>query len=91
MKVKHLAEAVILQAMEDLWSEEHREECINFFTGEDFRSCASIAAMDTSEQIKILEMLDKLIKGMQKPAKLGKKMSYKYMVPRTEMREVART
>ncbi len=91
MKVKHLAEAVILQAMEDLWSEEHREGCINFFTGEDFRNCASIAGMGTSEQIKILEMLDKLIKGMQKTVKPAKKMSYKYMVPRTEMREVART
>jgi hypothetical protein len=69
MKVPHLAEAVIMQSIEDLWDENHREDCIRFFTGEDFRTCASIAGMDTCEQIKILTMLSRIIKDMKKPGK----------------------
>jgi len=91
MKVQHLAEAVILQAIEDLWNEDHREDCINFFSGEDFRTCASIAGMDVTEQIEILKMLDKLIKDTRRSVKSGEKASYKEISPRTEMREATRT
>jgi hypothetical protein len=76
MKVNQLAEAIILQSIEDLWDDDHREECIRFFTGEDFRTCAAIAGMDTGEQIKILKMLSRVIKGMRNPAKDKKKAGY---------------
>lgn len=82
MKVNHLAEAIILQSMEDLWDESHREDCIRFFTGEDFRTCAAIAGMDTCEQIKILTMLSQMIKDMNKPAKDKKKVTYGHISPR---------
>ena len=86
MKVKHLAEAVILQAIEDLWNEDHRKECIDFFAGEDFRACASLAGMDIADKIEILKMLDKLIKDTQEPLKTRKRMPYKYISLRPEMR-----
>lgn len=82
MKVNHLAEAIILQSMEDLWDENLREDCITFFTGEDFRTCAAIAGMDTCEQIKILTMLSQMIKDMNKPAKEKKRATYGHSSPR---------
>jgi hypothetical protein len=91
MRVKHLAEAIILQSMEDLWSDSQREECINFFAGEDFRTCASIAGIDIADQIKILNMIGKSIKGFQKTEEPGKKVSYKYTLPRHAVRELANT
>ena len=46
MGVKGLAEGIILQSLEDLWSENDRGECIAFFTGRDFSICAEIAGMN---------------------------------------------
>jgi hypothetical protein len=91
MNVKHLAEAVILQSIEDLWNEDRREECIRFFSGEDFRTCAGIAGMDISDQIKILSLLGDSLKTMNKPVKSKKKVAYKYISPQTEIRELVRT
>ncbi len=92
MKAKHLAEAVILQSIEDLWIENRREECIRFFSGEDFRTCAAIAELDTADQIKILNMLGGLIKTLKKPLKTKKKESYGYAFPQHELnRELIRT
>jgi hypothetical protein len=91
MNIKHLAEAVILQAIEDLWDQDDRAESIKFFAGEDFRTCASIAGIDIVEQIKILKMLDKHIKGTKKPVITGKTISCKHIFPQAEMREAART
>ena len=82
MKVQHLAEAVILQAMEDLWDEEHREDCIGFFTGEDFRACAALAGVDTAEQIKILNLMEKVMESIKTPARTVKRASRKHLVPR---------
>ncbi len=82
MKVNHLAEAIIMQSIEDLWAENHREDCIRFFTGEDFRTCAAIAGMDTCEQIKVLTMLSRMIKDLSKPGKDKKKTTYGHISPR---------
>jgi hypothetical protein len=86
MKAKHLAEAIIMQSIEDLWNEDHRAECIDFFTGQDFRTCASIAGIDTAGQIQILNLVGESIKGFTKPAKTGKRAAYKYL-PRPQMRD----
>ncbi len=55
--VKSLAEAIILQSMEDFWGNAYREESIEFFKGEGFRVCAEIAGMGNEDQTKVLEML----------------------------------
>lgn len=90
MNIKNLAEAIILQSIEDLWSEDHRGECIKFFSGEDFRTCARIAGMDISEQIKILGLLKDSLKSINKPVKSRKKSAYKYILPQTVIRELVR-
>ncbi len=90
MNIKHLAEAIILQSIEDLWNESHREECIKFFSGEDFRTCARIAGMDISDQIKILGLLGDSLKNMNKTVKAKKKSAYKYVIPQTVIRESVR-
>ncbi len=56
MKPKHLAEAVILQAIEDLFSKDHRQESIWFFRGEGFRLASEISGMRFSE-IREIETL----------------------------------
>ncbi len=55
--VKSLAEAIILQSMEDFWSNAYRQESIEFFKGDGFKVCAEIAGMGHEEQSKVLEML----------------------------------
>ena len=86
MKAAHLAEAIILQSIEDLWDDEHREGCIEFFTGEDFRICAAIADISTSDQIKILKMFGGLMKGMRNSATARKEPDYGYVAPVSELR-----
>jgi hypothetical protein len=87
---KHLAEAIILQSIEDLWNEDHRGESIKFFSGEDFRTCARIAGIDISDQIKILGLLKDSLKSMNKPAKSKKKSAYRYVIPQAVTRELVR-
>jgi hypothetical protein len=58
--LKTLAEAVILQAMEDLWSSAHSRESVEFFEGEGFRYCADLAGMRVVERLKLIRMLRKL-------------------------------
>ncbi len=60
MGLKGLAEGIIVQSMEDLWNENHREDCVAFFRGEDFRLCAELAGMSLDDQVKLLDM----VKGM---------------------------
>ncbi len=50
----NLAEAVILQALEDMWNERYFKESINFFTGDGFSTWSSIAGLDAFEQYRIL-------------------------------------
>lgn len=54
---KNLAEAIILQSMEDFWNNTYRQESIDFFKGEGFGICAGLAGMGREEQMKLLEML----------------------------------
>jgi hypothetical protein len=58
--LKALAEAVILQAMEDLWSDTHRKESLEFFEGEGFGHCADLAGMRVVDRLKLIRMLRRL-------------------------------
>ena len=57
MGYKSLAEAVILQSMEDLWSPSHRDKSKDFFKGDGFKICAEIAGMNSIKQFKFLHLL----------------------------------
>ena len=58
-RVKSLAEAVILQAVEDLFDSSERKKSIDFFKGENFTLCAETAGLSTLEQMRIIRMLAK--------------------------------
>jgi hypothetical protein len=55
--IRSLAEAIILQSMEDMWSAANRKESVEFFNGEGFEICAELAGLGADEQKKIMEML----------------------------------
>ena len=57
MSLKTLSEAIILQSAEDVLSTAHREDGIEFFSGEGFRLCAEIAGMTIDEKLKLLNIL----------------------------------
>lgn len=62
MGVKALAEAIILQSMEDLSDTNHRAESLEFFAGEGFRICAQMAGMKPQAQVKVLELVQNISK-----------------------------
>jgi hypothetical protein len=81
VRAKTLAEAIILQSIEDLWCENERSKCISFFTGEGFHICAKMAGMDFDEQVKVLNLVKNISNKIKnkKPASTGlriKKGSY---------------
>ncbi len=55
-----LAEAVILQTLEDLWSKTHKEKSLAFFTTEGFHICADIAGMKIADRLRLLRLLRQL-------------------------------
>lgn len=63
MGKKSLAEAVILQSMEDLWDEKERDNALRFFNGEGFSTFAGIAGMNFFEQLRLYNMVNKMTKG----------------------------
>jgi hypothetical protein len=58
--LKALAEAIILQAMEDLWSKAHKQQSIAFFKGDGFRQCADAADMSVIDRLRLIRMLRRL-------------------------------
>ncbi len=58
--LKALAEAVILQSIEDLWSTTYKKESIEFFRGEGFRQCADAAGMGVVDRLRLIRMLRRL-------------------------------
>jgi hypothetical protein len=86
MRVSHLAEAIILQSIQDLWDEEHRQSCVEFFTGEDFRTCAALAGMSTSDQIKIFNMFGGIMKGAGRSVTARKRRYDGYVAAVSELR-----
>lgn len=63
MKMKALAEAIILQSIEDLWDEAHRRESLEFFKGEGFDMYADIAGLGPAEKSKLLGMIEGYLAG----------------------------
>jgi len=56
MGYRSLAEAVILQSLEDLSDPRHREESREFFTGAGFKFYADIAELTNWNKIKIIHL-----------------------------------
>jgi hypothetical protein len=86
MKLRHFAEAIILQSIDDLWNEQQRQGCIDFFAGEDFRTCAAIAGISTSDQIKILKMFGGFMTGARKSQAARKETGFGYVLPVSDPR-----
>lgn len=63
-----LAEAIILQAIDDLWSPAYRKGSIEFFRGGGFGICSEIAGMKHVRQLKLLKMLSQ---ACERPWKKG--------------------
>jgi phosphatidylserine decarboxylase len=55
--LKSLAEAVILQSLEDLWNPIYRKKSKEFFRGEGFEIFSQIAELNSLRLIKILSHL----------------------------------
>jgi len=54
---RSLAEAVILQAIEDLWNPVCKRGCQRFFEGDGFELCSEIAGISYIKQLAMLRML----------------------------------
>jgi hypothetical protein len=61
MGLKGLAEAIILQSIEDLWDDRLKEDCVTFFKGKDFRACAEAAGLSVTAQVRLLHMVKDVI------------------------------
>ena len=55
-----LAEAVIFQTLEDLWSKAHKKRSLAFFTTEGFHICAEIAGMKIADRLRFFRLLRRL-------------------------------
>lgn len=62
MGKKELAEAIILQSVEDILNGIQTKECRRFFYGEGFRVCASLAGMELTDRLKLTAMVRKSFK-----------------------------
>jgi len=58
---KKIAEAIILQAIEDLWVPVHKKESIEFFAGEGFAICAKLVGMGLYEKLRLIQFLKKAV------------------------------
>lgn len=55
--ITNLAEAIILQSLEDIWAPEYKKETSEFFSGSGFGICSEIAGLDTVTQFKVLHFM----------------------------------
>lgn len=60
--MKSLAEAIILQGLEDIYDSRYRAESLSFFSGTEFRVCAKMAGMSIEQKIKLLTLVRKISK-----------------------------
>ena len=58
--VRHLAEAIILQCIEDLWDEGQKEGCLDFFSGTDFVLCADMAGLNVAARGRLLGLVNRV-------------------------------
>jgi len=72
-----LAEAVILQAIEDMCAEENmRPEALEFFLGDNFSSWARLAGMNGKDQKELLKLMNLPIKAKKKKMTSKRKALY---------------
>ena len=55
--ITNLAEAIILQSLEDIWTPEYKKETMEFFNGTGFKICSEIAGLDIVKQFKVLHFI----------------------------------
>ncbi len=60
-RIKVLAEAILLQLMEDLWIDKEMSDSMDFFIGEGFRICSEIAGMSSDDKVRILNIVEDII------------------------------
>ncbi len=60
-QIKGLAEAILFQSMEDLWIDEERSGCMDFFSGEGFCLCSEIAGISSDDKAQILDIVRDII------------------------------
>ncbi len=61
MYLRGLAETIILQSIEDLWSSRYRENSVKFFKGNGFIICSEIAGLNSGERHRILRLLKRVL------------------------------
>ena len=64
---KRLAEAIILQALDDLYDPSLLDNSVEFFSGRGYLECAAIAGMDHNEIMGILEAVSRIVCMRRKP------------------------
>lgn len=60
MGINGIAEAIILQCIEDLWDEDLRAESVEFFSSEGFYLCSKMAGMGTLEKQKLIGFIERV-------------------------------
>ena len=63
-RLASLAEAIIMQSLDDLWSKTQKNTSIAFFTGEGFDICAGVAGMRIIDRIALFALLRRLDRGI---------------------------
>jgi hypothetical protein len=76
--LKKLAEAIILQALEDLWSTRHKYESVSFFREEGFRRYARIAGMDHSDILRFFGLINRVRTGDHNQERVSLKLQDLY-------------
>jgi len=56
-----LAEGIILQAIEDLYDEDQRQDCLAFLRSKDFATLAEMAGLDRASQVRLFDLVKRII------------------------------
>jgi len=62
MAIRHLAEAIILQSIEDLWNRQQKKDCVAFFEGEGFHFCAGTAGINMFQRRRLIKLISRSIR-----------------------------
>lgn len=73
-----LAEAVMLQALEDMWCDDGEEVAMAFFRGDGFSDCCDIIGVSSDGRRVIMDMAEKVLRIYQRPR--GLRLDFKTTV-----------
>jgi hypothetical protein len=83
MSIRNLAEAIILQSVEDLYDKKQKRNCLTFFKGEGFCICAGLAGLKVSERKKLLKLIKTSMKQVKIPiTEMKRRMCLEYSAGR---------